>query len=52
MTDRRTKSAPGTGQLPPDDGYPLRGTVALTLMYLLLTIVAWAYVYFVMVGRA
>lgn len=52
MTDRNPTPARGAGPLAPDDGYPLRGTVVLTLLYLLLTIVAWAYVYFVMVGRA
>jgi len=42
----RAASVPGETR---DDGYPLRGTVVLTLMYLLLVIAGWAYVYFIMI---
>lgn len=34
------------------DGYPLRGTVVLTLLYLLVIVAGWGYVYYVMLQQA
>lgn len=33
-------------EMPADDGYPLRGTVVLTLLYLLVIIAGWGFVYY------
>lgn len=38
-------------EMPADDGYPLRGTVVLTLLYLLVIIAGWGYVYYLMLRQ-
>ncbi len=45
------KSAPAAGDMPLDDGYPLRGTVVLTLLYLLVICAGWGYVYYLMLWQ-
>jgi len=43
--------AASRADLPADDGYPLRGTVVLTLLYLAVIVLGWGYVYLLMIRR-
>lgn len=54
MAQANAPVPPSTAQsadLPVDDGYPLRGTVVLTLLYLLVIIAGWGYVYYLMLRQ-